>query len=206
MDLQAWDNIISIASNAVTALGVVGGVVFGGSKLKDYLDVKKNDVAFHTACALYDEFTNSRAKYSQIRISLNYLMNMLDELCRSNTNITPDSYFQIQEIGTADFQNSLTIGNIFIKTNNFNVLFKGNSFFKVQDIVYITNEISINITDFFACAINSLKGRIVSKEDLSELPRYYKQYENLTSDYLDKCSEIQKIKFEDFIMFTKSWG
>ncbi|AYU95578.1 hypothetical protein WMA84_001948 [Enterobacter hormaechei subsp. xiangfangensis] len=206
MDLQARDNIISIASNAVTALGVVGGVVFGGSKLKNYLDVKKNDVAFHTTCALYDEFTNSRAKYSQIRISLNYLMNMLDELCRSNTNITPDSYFQIQEIGTADFQNSLTIGNIFIKTNNFNVLFKGNSFFKVQDIVYITNEISINITDFFACAINSLKGRIVSKEDLSELLRYYKQYENLTSDYLDKCSEIQKIKFEDFIMFTKSWG
>ena len=204
MDLQAWDNVISIASNAVTALGVVGGVVFGGSKLKDYLDVKKNDVAFHTALALYDEFTNSRAKYSQIRISLNYVMNMLGELCKSNTNITPNSYFQIQEIGTAAFQNSLTIGNLFIKTNNFNVLFKGDSFSKVQDIVNITNEISINITDFFACAINSSKGKLVSKEDLSELLRHYKQYEKLTSDYLDKCSEIQKTKFEDFIMFKKS--
>ncbi|MBK4559686.1 hypothetical protein JJP84_13940, partial [Enterobacter hormaechei] len=125
MDLQAWDNIISIASNAVTALGVVGGVVFGGSKLKDYLDVKKNDIAFHTALALYDEITNTRAKYSQIRISLNYVMNMLGELCKSNTNITSSSYFQIQEIGTTAFENSLTIGSLLIKTNDFNVLFKG---------------------------------------------------------------------------------
>ncbi|WP_431611769.1 hypothetical protein [Enterobacter hormaechei] len=164
MDLQAWDNIISIASNAVTALGVVGGVVFGGSKLKDYLDVKKNDIAFHTALALYDEITNTRAKYSQIRISLNYVMNMLGELCKSNTNITSSSYFQIQEIGTTAFQNSLTIGNLLIKTNNFNVLFKGDSFPKIHDIVNTTNKISLNITNFFACAINSSKGKLISKE------------------------------------------
>ncbi|EOC0462391.1 hypothetical protein ACI00U_000296, partial [Cronobacter sakazakii] len=177
MDLQAWDNVVSIASNAVTALGVVGGVVFGGSKLKDYLDVKKNDVAFHTALTLYDEITNTRAKYSQIRISLNYVMNMLDELCKSNTSITPNLYFQIQEIGTNAFQNSLTIGNLFIKTNNFNVLFKGDSFLKVQEIVSITNKISFNITNFFACAINSSKGKLISKEDLSELMSHYKEYE-----------------------------
>lgn len=201
MDLQAWDNIISIASNAVTALGVVGGVVFGGSKLKDYLDVKKNDVAFHTALALYDEITNTRAKYSQIRISLNYVMNMLGELCKSNTNITSSSYFQIQEIGTTAFQNSLTIGNLLIKTNNFNVLFKGDSFSKIHDIVNTTNKISLNITNFFACAINSSKGKLISKEELDILSGHYKEYEKLTSEYLDKCSEIQKTKFEDFIMF-----
>ena len=177
MDLQAWDNIISIASNAVTALGVVGGVVFGGSKLKDYLDVKKNDVAFHTALALYDEITNTRAKYSQIRISLNYV------------------------IGTTAFQNSLTIGNLLIKTNNFNLLFKGDSFSKIHDIVNTTNKISLNITNFFACAINSSKGKLISKEELDILSGHYKEYEKLTSEYLDKCSEIQKTKFEDFIMF-----
>ncbi|SFT82802.1 hypothetical protein SAMN05192562_102333 [Kosakonia arachidis] len=201
MDLQAWDNIVSIASNAVTALGVVGGVIFGGSKLKDYLDVKKNDVAFHTALTVYDEITNTRTKYSQIRISLNYVMNMLDELCKSNTSISPNLYFQIQEIGTNAFQNSLTIGNLFIKTNNFNVLFKGDSFLKVQEIVSITNKISLNITNFFACAINSSKGKLISKEDLSELMSHYKEYEELSSLYLDKCTEIQNIKFEDFIMF-----
>ncbi|WP_350316296.1 hypothetical protein OHK33_21680 [Pectobacterium aroidearum] len=201
MDLQGWDNLISIASNAVTALSVVGGIIFSGSKLKDYLDVKKNDVAFHTALTLYDEITNTRAKYSQIRISLNYVMNMLDELCKNNTNISPNLYFQIQEIGTNAFQNSLTISNLFIKTNNFNVIFKGESFSKIQDILSITNEVSLNITDFFGCAINSSKGKLISKEDLSELFRYYKEYETLTVKYLDKCSEIQKIKFEDFIMF-----
>ncbi|VEB95536.1 Uncharacterised protein [Cedecea lapagei] len=201
MDLQSWDNVISIASNAVTALGVVGGVVFGGSKLKDYLDVKKNDVAFHTALALYDEITNTRAKYIQIRISLNYVMNTLDELYKNNINISPNLYFQIQEIGSNAFQNSMTIGNLFIKTNNFNIIFKGESFSKVQDIVSITNKISVNITNFFACAINSSKGKLISKEDLSELFQHYKDYEALTTEYLDKCSEIQKTKFEDFITF-----
>ena len=201
MDLQAWDNVISIASNAVTALGVVGGVVFGGSKLKDYLNIKKNDVAFHTALTLYDEITNIRAKYSQIRISLNYVMNMLDELCKSSTSINPNLYFQIQEIGTSAFQNSLTIGNLFIKTNNFNVLFKDESFSKIQDLVSITNKISFNITNFFAFAINSSKGKLISRGELSELMGHYKEFDKLTIEYLNKCAEIQNIKFEDFIIF-----
>lgn len=201
MDLQVWDNVISIASNAVTALGVVGGVVFGGSKLKDYLNIKKNDVAFHTALTLYDEITNIRTKYSQIRISLNYVMHMLDELCRSNTSIAPNLYFQIQEIGTNAFQNSLTIGNLFIKTNNFNALFKDNSLSKIQDLLSITNKISVNITSFFSLAINSSNGKLISKEELSELKGCYKEFDKLTSDYLNKCTELQNIKFEDFIMF-----
>lgn len=201
MDLQVWDNVISIASNAVTALGVVGGVVFGGSKLKDYLNIKKNDVAFHTALTLYDEITNIRTKYSQIRISLNYVMHMLDELCRSNTSIAPNLYFQIQEIGTNAFQNSLTIGNLFIKTNNFNALFKDNSLSKIQDLLSITNKISVNITSFFSLAINSSNGKLISKEELSELKGCYKEFDKLTSDYLNKCTELQNIKLEDFIMF-----
>lgn len=41
MDLQAWDNIISIASNAVTALSVVGGVIFGGVKLQEIVKTRK---------------------------------------------------------------------------------------------------------------------------------------------------------------------
>lgn len=201
MDLQAWDNIVSIASNAVTAVGVVGGIIFSGSKLKDYLDIKKNDVAFHTALSLYDEITNIRAKYSQIRISLNYVMNTIDELFKTNTHLTPKLYFQIQQIANNAFQNSLTISNLFIKTNNFNGIFKEDSLSKMQDIVDLTNDISLNITNFFGCAVNSSRGKVISKEELDELQQHYKRYETLTSEYIDKCYEIQRIKFEDFVVF-----
>lgn len=201
MDLQAWDNIVSIISNAVTAAGVVGGVIFSGSKLKDYLDIKKNDVAFHTALSLYDEITNIRAKYSQIRISLNYVINTIDELFKTSTHLTPDLYFQIQQIANNAFQNSLTISNLFIKTNNFNGIFKEDSLSKMQDIVDLTNDISLNITSFFGCAVNSSRGKVISKEELDELQQHYKRYETLTSEYIDKCYEIQRTKFEDFIIF-----
>ncbi|MDF3613680.1 hypothetical protein P3S34_26655, partial [Enterobacter hormaechei] len=40
MDLQAWDNVISIASNAVTSVSVVGGVLFGRRKVNEWLSQK----------------------------------------------------------------------------------------------------------------------------------------------------------------------
>ncbi|HHA2013419.1 TPA: hypothetical protein ACOEMP_001314 [Enterobacter hormaechei subsp. hoffmannii] len=40
MDLQAWDNVISIASNAVTTVSVVGGVLFGRRKVIEWLSQK----------------------------------------------------------------------------------------------------------------------------------------------------------------------
>ncbi|KJM79835.1 hypothetical protein [Enterobacter hormaechei] len=40
MDLQAWDNVISIASNAVTTVSVVGGVLFGRRKVNEWLSQK----------------------------------------------------------------------------------------------------------------------------------------------------------------------
>ncbi len=201
MDLQAWDNIVSIASNAVTAVGVVGGIIFSGSKLKDYLDMKKNDVAFHTALTLYDEVVSTREKHSQTIMALNYVLNIMDGTFRNNKPLSAPLYFEIQKIGSTAFQSSLTISNLFVKTNNFNGIFKDNAFSKMKDIVDTSNKITISINDFFNCAINSSRGKLISKDELDELYQLYGKCQNITSEYLDKCVEIQKIKFEDFIIF-----
>lgn len=40
MDLQGWDNLVSIAANSITTLSVLGGAIFGGIKLQEM--VKNN--------------------------------------------------------------------------------------------------------------------------------------------------------------------
>jgi len=60
MDLQAWDNVVSIASNAVTAVSVVGGVIFGKQKVDEYLKNKKKSISFDIALNYYDEVINLR--------------------------------------------------------------------------------------------------------------------------------------------------
>ncbi|MFL4214383.1 hypothetical protein P9423_20715, partial [Enterobacter mori] len=138
MDLQAWDNVISIASNAVTALGVVGGVVFGGSKLKDYLDVKKNDVAFQTALALYDEFDALRKKHLKIRVNFNVVLNHMDESFAGQHPITATKYFELQRLGIDCIDDSLSITRLLIKADNFNTLFNEELHDKIIEITYLT--------------------------------------------------------------------
>ncbi|KDF44962.1 hypothetical protein [Enterobacter kobei] len=58
MDLQTWDNVISIVSNAVTALSVVGGVVFGGVKLQEMVKTRKMERVIDSAIALKEKFDN----------------------------------------------------------------------------------------------------------------------------------------------------
>ncbi|EPB9584135.1 hypothetical protein ACRU1G_005640, partial [Escherichia coli] len=71
MDLQAWDNIISIASNAVTALSVVGGVIFGGVKLQEIVKTRKMERAIDSAIALKEEIDSTRSRYNRMRFDLN---------------------------------------------------------------------------------------------------------------------------------------
>ncbi|MFK0371378.1 hypothetical protein ACIQT3_14570 [Enterobacter sichuanensis] len=202
MDLQAWDNVISIASNAVTALGVVGGVVFGGSKLKDYLDVKKNDVAFQTALALYDEFGALRKKHLKIRVNFNVVLNHMDESFDGQHPITATKYFELQRLGIDCIDDSLSITRLLIKADNFNTLFNEELHDKIIEITYLTNSITENLDSFFNLTLNSLKNKIVQDTDIDNAHILCEEYERLTSKCNELCSEIRGIRFKDFCKFA----
>ncbi|HBY9797291.1 hypothetical protein AB0175_19660 [Klebsiella pneumoniae] len=202
MDLQAWDNIISIASNAVTALGVVGGVVFGGSKLKDYLDVKKNDVAFQTALALYDEFDALRKKHLKIRVNINVILNHMDESFEGQHPITANKYFELQRLGIDSLDDSLSITRLVIKADNFNTLFNTELHDKIIKISDLTNSISKNLDNFFNLTLNSLKNRVVQDSDIDKAHTLCEEYEELTLQCHELCSDIKEVKFKDFCKFT----
>ncbi|MBF4153737.1 hypothetical protein ISU93_13770 [Enterobacter hormaechei] len=201
MNLQEWDNTVSIISNAVTGLSVLGGVLFGSSKLDDYLKRKRNDVAFHTALALYDDIVNARGRYAQIRVKFNYILNLLDESLGKQTPLVANHYLEIQEAGTIIFESSLSIGNLFIKSNNFNAVFDESTFEKVKEIVDISNDITNAINGFFNCATAAARGKPVNQEEMAELFTHYRAYNDLTLKYISKCTDIQKIKFEEFCKF-----
>lgn len=202
MDLQAWDNVISIASNAVTALGVVGGVVFGGSKLKDYLDVKKNDVAFQTALALYDEFDALRKKHLKIRVNFNVVLNHMDESFAGQHPITATKYFELQRLGIDCIDDSLSITRLLIKADNFNTLFNEELHDKIIEITYLTNSITENLDSSFNLTLNSLKNKIVQDTDIDNAHILCEEYEKLISKCHELCSEIRGIRFKDFCKFA----
>ena len=87
MDLQAWDNIISIASNAVTALSVVGGVIFGGVKLQEIVKTRKMEQAFASAIALKDEIDATRGRYNRMRFDLTRIMTFIDTLAKTGQKV-----------------------------------------------------------------------------------------------------------------------
>ncbi|CAM7589439.1 hypothetical protein [Citrobacter sedlakii] len=201
MDLQAWDNVISIASNAVTALGVVGGVVFGGSKLKDYLNVKKNDVAFQTALALYDEFDAIRKKHLKIRVNINVVLNHMDESFDGQHPITATKYFELQRLGIDCLDDSISVTRLLIKADNFNTLFNKELYDKIIEITSLTNSITENLDNFFNLTLNSLKNRIVQDGDINKAHALCEEYEELTLKCHELCSEIRGVKFKDFCKF-----
>lgn len=198
MNLQEWDNVISIVSNTVTALGVVGGVIFGGSKLNDYIKTKNREVAFHSALSLYDEIISYRGKLVQMRIRLNYSLEIINKSYNTNTALTANEYFELQELGLVIFETSLNISNLFIKTHNFNGVFNQESLAKVNKVVGIAHEITNHINYFFNCAIQASKGKVANEEDIAKLYSHSKKFDELTQEYLESCTIIQQTKFSDF--------
>ena len=125
MDLQAWDNVISIASNAVTALSVVGGVIFGGVKLQEIVKTRKMERAIDSAIALKEEIDGTRSRYNRMRFDLNRIMTFLDTLAKSGQRADEESYYHIQDSLKDMTENTFRIGSSFIKLRHYNVLIKG---------------------------------------------------------------------------------
>ena len=198
MDLQAWDNTVSIVSNTITALTVTGGVIFGGSKLKDFINTKNKEIAFHSALALYDEIISYRGKLGQIRIRLNYTLEIIHESLRTNTPLTSTQYLELQELGVGLFETSLTIGNLFIKTHNFNGVFRDDSLKMVTNIVNISHDITNHLNSFFNGVLTATKGKVITDNKLNELYIHSNKFDDFTNLYLKACTEIQRTKFNDF--------
>lgn len=198
MNLQEWDNTISIVANTITALSVTGGVIFGGSKLKDFINTKNKEIAFQSAVALYDEIIAYRGKLGQIRIRLNYALEIMNESHRTNTLITSAKYLELQELGIGLFETSLTIGNLFIKTHNFNGLFNDKSLKKVTNIVDISHKITNHLNNFFDTLITATKEKIISDNEIRQLYFHSDKFDEFSTYYLKACTDIQRTKFNDF--------
>lgn len=198
MDLQAWDNTVSIVSNTITALSVTGGVIFGGSKLKDFINTKNKEIAFYSALALYDEIIAYRGKLSLIRIRLNYALEIINESLRTNTPLTSAQYLELQEMGVGLFETSLIIGNLFIKTHNFNGVFSDDSLKAVTNIVTISHDITSHLNSFFNEVLAATKGKVITNNERNQLYIHSNKFDHFTNLYLNACTEIQTTKFNDF--------
>lgn len=202
VNLQTWDNIVSIVSNTVTALSVLGGVIFSGSKLQDYLERKNKEVAFSAALSLYEQIISFRREYSQFRIKLNYILDIAGKSHKNKESLTSQEYIEIQEIGIAIFDSSLTIGNLFIKSNNFKTIYSDDALNKIKNILDISKEISDQINLFFNCVLQPQKeNKTITDVELAKLYSYSQEYNRLTKEYLAACTTIQLTKFEDFCNF-----
>lgn len=200
--LQAWDNIVSIASNTVTALSVLGGVIFSGSKLQDYLERKNKEVAFSAALSLYERIISFRREYSQFRIKFNYILDIAGTSHKNKEPLTSREYIEIQEIGVVIFDSSLTISNLFIKSNNFKTIYNNDTLNKIKSILDISQKISNKISLFFNCVLQPQKeNKIITDIELAKLYSYSQDYNELMKEYLAACTTIQQTKFEDFCNF-----
>ncbi|MFY1779729.1 hypothetical protein [Escherichia coli] len=119
MDLQAWDNIVSIASNSITTIGVIAGLIFGGKKVNEYLKIKMNDAVFISAVNLYEEVLNVRERHSRVRLLLNYALGKSEEALTQNRQIDLTTYIEIQRVGLDSLEVSLSISKCFTQASSY---------------------------------------------------------------------------------------
>lgn len=81
MDLQSWDNVVSIISNTVTAVSVAGGVIFGKRKVDEWLSQKNRDRAHDSTM----QYINALDGFLSSVIQLAYYTMNYQELNSGNT-------------------------------------------------------------------------------------------------------------------------
>lgn len=118
MDLQGWDNLVSIAANSITALSVLGGAIFGGMKLQEMVKNKKMEQAFSSAIALKDEIDATRGRYNRMRFDLTRIMTFIDTLAKTGQKVDQESYYHIQGSLRDMAENTFRIGSCFVKVSH----------------------------------------------------------------------------------------
>ena len=194
MDLQAWDNVISIASNAVTALSVVGGVIFGGVKLQEIVKTRKMERAIDSAIALKEEIDGTRSRYNRMRFDLNRIMTFLDTLAKSGQRADEESYYHIQD--------SLKDSS-FIKLRHYNVLIKEVSWEPFNALLRSAGNTQIAISKLMTLIMQALLKEQITPEEFMAIRNAYDEHGAKMKDVNHAISELDIIKFDNLFDFSK---
>ncbi|HHD2903459.1 TPA: hypothetical protein ACNZ7M_003757 [Enterobacter kobei] len=201
MDLQAWDNIISIASNTVTAVSVVGGVLFGKQKVDEYLRNKKKSISLDIALKYYDEVTNLRHRIQKIQILMNSVIHQFHNLNESKTVINPTDFFNIQTLSHEYIEETLSLSKLFVKLNRFNIEISKKSWSIVDDNLQASHRMSEAVTNFFAYVLTCSNGKAISKEELSDIKSLYQKFQVEASEYSNSVQDFQSLVFDETFIF-----
>ncbi|HDT5868858.1 TPA: hypothetical protein QHB56_004126, partial [Enterobacter roggenkampii] len=189
MDLQAWDNVISIASNAVTALSVVGGVIFGGVKLQEIVKTRKMERAIDSAIALKEEIDGTRSRYNRMRFDLNRIMTFLDTLAKSGQRADEESYYHIQDSLKDMTENTFRIGSSFIKLRHYNVLIKEVSWEPFNALLRSAGNTQIAISKLMTLIMQALLKEQITPEEFMAIRNAYDEHGAKMKDVNHAISE-----------------
>lgn len=203
MDLQAWDNVISIASNTVTALSVVGGVIFGGIKLQEMVKTRKMERAIDSAIALKEEIDGTRSRYNRMRFDLNRIMTFLDTLAKSGQRADEESYYHIQDSLKDMTENTFRIGSAFIKLRHYNVLIKEVSWEPFNTLLHSAGNTQIAISKLMTLIMQAMLKEQITLEDFMAIRNAYDEHGAKMKDVNQAISGLDIIRFDNLFDFSK---
>lgn len=203
MDLQAWDNVISIASNAVTGFSVLGGVIFGGFKLQEMVKNKKMEQAFASAIALKDEIDATRGRYNRMRFELTRIMTFLDTLAKTGQRVDQESYYQIQGSLRDMAENTFRIGSCFVKVSHYNVFIKQPAWEPFNALLHSAGDTQIAISKLVNLITQALLKEQMTVEEFETIRNLYNEHGERMKGVNNAIAGIDIIKFDDLFGFSK---
>ncbi|MFQ6790307.1 hypothetical protein ACAN47_19140 [Serratia marcescens] len=203
MDLQAWDNVISIASNTVTALSVVGGIIFGGIKLQEMVKTRIMERAIDSAIALKEEIDGTRSRYNRMRFDLNRIMTFLDTLAKSGQRADEESYYHIQDSLKDMTENTFRIGSSFIKLRHYNVLIKEVSWEPFNTLLHSAGNTQIAISKLMTLIMQAMLKEQITLEEFMAIRNAYDEHGAKMKDVNQAISGLDIIRFDNLFDFSK---
>ncbi|EQB8220351.1 hypothetical protein ACNYDF_24110 [Klebsiella aerogenes] len=203
MDLQAWDNVISIASNAVTGLSVFGGVIFSGFKLQEMVKNKKMEQAFASAIALKDEIDATRGRYNRMRFDLTRIITFIDTLAQTGQRVDQESYYQIQGSLRDMAENTYRIGSCFIKVRHYNVAIKQPAWEPFNALLHSAGETQKAISKLVNFITQALLKEQITTEEYAKIRNLYDEHGEWMKGVNNAIAGVDIIKFDDLFDFRK---
>lgn len=201
MDLQNWDNAVSIASNGVTATGVIIGLWYGRRKVNELISAKLHEASFSSALSLYNEISDLRDKYARIRLLLNFTLSTINNLNRDQLPIDLETHLNLQRSGIEAFEVSMILSKSFTRVCNHNVTIKKDAMEVIQKALDAANQLTNEINFFFNYATKVNDNKIPTAEDLESMKSHYENIITFQLSYIQASSEFQKISFKDTFIF-----
>jgi len=199
MSLQQWDNVVSIASNAV----VIGGVFFGGSKLREFVKNKKQGHAVDAALALKHEIDTTRGNYNQMRFRINQIMTFLTTLEKRQEQADAQGYYDVQLAMKDMAENTFRVGSAFIKTRFYSVEIKPKSWKAFNNLLDATGNTQLAISALMSSMMTALSKPLIEPADIAEIRKGYDLHGERMKEVNKAVSDMDGINFDDLFDFSK---